>query len=111
MGKYAKWIGGGLGWFLGGPLGALFGYFVGSAFDRPAVSYTETSYRGRTYRTTAGDFSLSLLVLVSAVMKADGRVVKAELDYVKTFFRTQFGEETAQEAIHMLRDILKKDIP
>ncbi len=111
MGKYAKWIGGGLGWFLGGPLGALFGYFVGSVFDRPADSSAETLYRGRTYRTTAGDFSMSLLVLVSAVMKADGKVVKSELDYVKAFFRNQFGEETAKEAIHMLRDMLKQDIP
>ena len=29
---------------------------------------------------------MSLLVLVAAVMKADGKVVKSELDYVKQFF-------------------------
>ena len=111
MGKYAKWVGGGLGWFLGGPLGALAGYFVGSMFDQPSASTTQTLYRGRNYNTTAGDFAMSLIVLVAAVMKADGRIVKAELDYVKSFFIRQFGEETAREAVKMLRDILKKQIP
>jgi DnaJ like chaperone protein len=54
---------------------------------------------------------MSLLVLVAAVMKADGRVVKAELDYVKQFFIRQFGDETAAEALQLLRDLLKQDIP
>ena len=111
MGKYAKWIGGGLGWFMGGPLGAIAGYFIGSIFDTPGASTTRTSYRGRTYTTTAGDFAMSLIVLVAAVMKADGKIVKSELDFVKDWFRRQFGEDTASEAILMLRDMLKKDIP
>ena len=111
MGKYAKWIGGGLGWFMGGPLGALAGYFIGSMFEAPGESTTRTRYRGRTYRTTAGDFAMSLLVLVAAVMKADGKVVKSELDFVKDWFKRQFGEDTASEAMLMLRDMLKKDIP
>jgi len=111
MGKYSKWIGGGLGWFLGGPLGAVFGYLVGSMVDNTRITAQETTYRGRTYRTTAGDFAMSLLVLVSAVMKADGKVVKSELDYVKAFFVKQFGEDTAREAVVMLRDMLKQNVP
>ncbi len=111
MGKYSKWIGGGLGWFLGGPLGALLGFAIGSAFDGPGKSPYTTRYRGQGYRTTAGDFSLSLIVLVAAVMKADGKVVRSELDYVRNFFVKQFGSETAGEALHMLRDLLKQDIP
>ncbi|MDT8401195.1 MAG: TerB family tellurite resistance protein [Bacteroidales bacterium] len=111
MGKYAKWIGGGLGWFLGGPLGALLGFAAGSIFDGKSQQATTTNYRGRDYRTTAGDFGLSLIVLVAAVMKADGKVVKSELDFVRNFFRNQFGEETAGEALLMLRDLLKQNIP
>jgi DnaJ like chaperone protein len=111
MGKYAKWIGGGLGWFFGGPLGALLGFAVGSVFDGPRQSATTASFRGQKYNTTAGDFALSLIVLIAAVMKADGKVVKSVLDYVKNFFRNQFGSETANEALLMLRDLLKQDIP
>jgi DnaJ like chaperone protein len=44
-------------------------------------------------------------------MKVDGKVVKSELDYVKQFFVRQFGHESAKEALVMLRDLLKQDIP
>ena len=54
---------------------------------------------------------MSLLVLVAAVMKADGKVVKSELDYVKQFFVRQFGQESAKQALLMLKDILKQEIP
>ncbi len=54
---------------------------------------------------------MSLLVLVAAVMKADGKVVKSELDYVKQFFVRQFGRESAKQALLMLKDILKQEIP
>lgn len=111
MGKYAKWVGGGLGWFVGGPLGALLGFAMGSMFDGPRKNEQTNNYRGRAYKTTAGDFALSLIVLIAAVMKADGKVVRSELDYVKNFFRTQFGADTAGEALVMLRDLLKQDIP
>lgn len=111
MARYSRWIGGGLGWFLGGPLGALFGFMVGSMFDGPQVSQEKTRYRGRSYTTTTGDFMMSLLVLVSAIMKADGKVVRSELDYVKAFFVKQFGEQAATEAVKMLRDMLKQTVP
>jgi DnaJ like chaperone protein len=62
-------------------------------------------------RTTPGDFGMSLLVLIAAVMKADGKVLKSELDYVQRFFVAQFGSESAREASVMLRDLLKRDIP
>jgi DnaJ like chaperone protein len=54
---------------------------------------------------------MSLLVLVAAMMKADGKVVKSELDFVKQFLVRQFGQEAAGEAVIMLRDILKQQIP
>jgi len=108
MGSAGKWIGGGLGFITGGPLGALLGFMIGSVIDGTTV-HTRVTRSGA--GTTQGAFGMSLLVLVAAVMKADGKVVKAELDYVKNFFLQQFGPSTATEALHMLRDILKKDIP
>jgi DnaJ like chaperone protein len=109
MGQFGKWIGGGLGFVMGGPLGAVLGFLVGSMVDNTTVQtsrYT-TSVQG----TASGDFGMSLLVLVAAMMKADGKVVKSELDYVKQFFIRQFGQSSAREALLMLKDILKKDIP
>lgn len=109
MSSFAKWLGGGLGWVLGGPIGGLLGFLVGSAVDSASsVSYKST---GSSTSTARGDFGLSLLVLVAAVMKADGKVVKSELDYVKQFFVRQFGPEAARQATVMLRDLLKQDIP
>ncbi|HPI69342.1 MAG TPA: TerB family tellurite resistance protein [Bacteroidales bacterium] len=109
MGKFGKWIGGGLGWVMGGPIGGLLGFLVGSLVDNTTVSVGSLSEGVR--RTTPGAFGVSLLVLMAAVMKADGKVVKSELDYVKDFLIRQFGKDTAAEATIMLRDILKQEIP
>ena len=53
---------------------------------------------------------MSLLVLSAAVMKADQKVVKSELEYVRNFFITQFGSDEGTRLISMLREILKQDI-
>ena len=103
--NYGKWIGGGLGWAFGGPLGAIIGFALGSAFGNN--SNTEEYIGGTTQQR---DFNVSLLVLSAAVMKADGSVKKSELDYVKRFFLTNFGQERAEKYILMLREILKQDI-
>lgn len=109
MGSFAKWIGGGLGFVMGGPLGAVLGFLVGSVVDNTTIH--TSGYNPEGERTAPGDFGMSLLVLVAAMMKADGRIVKSELDFVKHFFVRQFGEATAKEALRMLKDILKQDIP
>ena len=109
MGIFGKWLGGGLGFVMGGPIGGLLGFLVGSVIDSTTV-HTST-YATGTVRTTQGDFGMSLLVLVAAVMKADGKVVKSELDYVKQFFIRQFGKESAKQALLMLKDIIKQEIP
>jgi len=111
MGKFAKWIGGGLGFVFGGPIGGLLGFFLGSVVDSSTVTWEQTGNRGTIYRTTPGDFGMSLIVLIAAVMKADGKVLKSELDYVKQFFISQFGADTAREALQMLKDLLQKEIP
>jgi DnaJ like chaperone protein len=109
MGMFGKWLGGGLGFVMGGPIGGLLGFLVGSVID--GATQDSSAYTSRPARITQGDFSMSLLVLVAAVMKADGKVVKSELDYVKQFFVRQFGQESAKEAVLMLKDIIKQDIP
>lgn len=107
MAKFGKWIGGGLGWAFGGPIGGLIGFVVGSLFD--GASYSEQTVKSK--HTTKGGYVMSLLVLAAAVMKADGKVLKSELNYIKSFLVQNFGEASAQEAVKMLRDLLKQTIP
>ena len=109
MGRFGKWLGGGLGFVMGGPIGGLLGFLVGSMVDSTTIQ--TSTYSPGQVRTTQGDFGVSLLVLIAAVMKADGKVVKSELDYVKQFFLRQFGRESAAGASIMLRDLLKQNIP
>ena len=86
MAKYGKWIGAGLGLALGGPLGALFGLFIGSMFDNiQTIAIPSDGGPIPPGQTGRGDFTFSLTVLATAVMKADGRIMRSELDYVKTF--------------------------
>jgi DnaJ like chaperone protein len=109
MGMFGKWLGGGLGFVMGGPIGGMMGFLVGSMID--STTQVSTTYSTRHHSTAQGDFTMSLLVLMAAVMKADGKVVKSELDYVRQFFVRQFGQESAKEALLMLKDIIKQDIP
>jgi DnaJ like chaperone protein len=105
--KFGKWIGGGLGWAFFGPIGALLGFALGAAVDNISITSLQTSHSP----TQQGDFIASLLVLTAAVMKADGKILKSELDYVKRTFMVQFPEEQASQYMLMLRDILKQEIP
>lgn len=100
--SYAKWIGGGLGWAFGGPIGGILGFMVGSMFQGG-------SNNAQYGRTQTGDFSLSLLILTAAVMKADGSVRRSELDYVKRFLENNFGVARSLEYIKMLGELLKQD--
>jgi DnaJ like chaperone protein len=107
MGNFAKWIGGGLGWAFGGPIGALIGFAVGSMLGGTEIS---TSRSVGTSRTTEGDFKMSLLVLMACIMKADGRIDKAELAVVKKFLVSNFGEQGALEALPILKNLLDQQI-
>lgn len=112
MSNYGKLIGAGLGWALGGPIGALIGFIAGTFLDNTTViathSYDEEIPR---HHTRKGDFAMSLLVLSAAVMKADGKILKSELEYVKRFFVRQFGVSQTKEMLGILKEILLKNIP
>jgi DnaJ like chaperone protein len=101
--RYAKWIGGGLGWAFGGPIGGILGFIFGTMVD--GMQSGQFEYKP----TQIGDFSVSLLVLSAAVMRADEKIMKSELDYVRNFFIHNFGVETANQRIQMLQEILKQE--
>ena len=118
MRGWAKWIGALLGFSFFGFWGALIGYFIGAMFDTRAKfewdeAYTndESYSAGQAYRRSgSGDFAASLLVLTAAVMRADGRVLKSELNYVKQFYIRQFGEQKTKEQLRVLKELVKQDV-
>lgn len=105
--SFGKWIGGGLGWALGGPIGGILGFVFGSIFD--SMNSGEYEHKGFT-PTQEGDFKVSLLVLIAAIMKADGKILKSELNYVKSFLLRQFGETEAERLLLLLREILRQNL-
>ena len=120
---YAKWIGGAVGWALGGPIGGVMGYWLGKMFSDDSLAMDggmpggagyagsgRAQARTRTRPTQAGDFALSMVVLSAAVMQADNRVLKSELDYVKSFFKTNFGQAQAEQLTLALREALKNQV-
>jgi DnaJ like chaperone protein len=108
---FGKWIGSGLGWTMGGPIGALAGFVLGTLFDLSEKQDTSVKTLQTGGQTTPNDYLFSLLVLVSAVLKADGIIMKSELNYVKEFFKVNFGVEGAQNALKILKDLTKQQIP
>ena len=110
---YNKWIAGGLGWALGGPIGAVIGIAIGAIIDhlQQGMVVHDPSRTPPPHITTAGDLAMSLVVLVAAMMKADGKITHRELDHVRRFFVAQFGVAHAKELLIVLRDVVKQDIP
>lgn len=115
-----RWILGGLGFVLGGPIGTVIGFVIGSFVDAvadgiqalPSGSESTGPQAGKSSskHVTEGDISVSLLVLIACVMKADGRVLKSEVNYIKPFLLKTYGEEGGKEALQILKRLLEQDI-
>ncbi len=95
-----KFIGAIIGFFLLGRnfLAAFLGFLVGSFIDNFGTVKSKGgsaddifNYYKQHSTSGSGDFANMLIALSAAVMRADGKIIKAELDYVKSFFSQQFG--------------------
>ena len=107
-----KLLWGGLGWVVAGPIGAILGYAYGSMSSN--TNFQKSHWTGQTTHsspTRHGDFVISVLVLLAKVMKADGKLLRSELDYVKKFLKTQFGINQTKELMLIFKDILEQDYP
>ncbi|WP_299097988.1 TerB family tellurite resistance protein [uncultured Winogradskyella sp.] len=128
--SFAKWIGGALGWSFGGPIGAIIGLAIGSFVDNlkigetPLLGDRQTGQQRGTYRKTpnygkrtssrpqtqSGDFEVSLLILASIVIKADGKQDQRELDFVRQQFTNMYGKDRANKAFELFKRITKQNI-
>ena len=96
-----KWLGGFIGFMAGGPLGALAGLVLGSIFDVMTEKGTDdTSSRVHSQQQSINgqrnSFLFSLLVLASYIIKADGKIMHSEMELVRKFLRTNFGEAAVE---------------
>lgn len=98
--------------FMGSIFGGVVGWWFmgGSKNQKRNQSSSGNPYDFYRQRVVQSDFSTSLLLLSASVMKADGKVLKSELDYVKTFFIRQFGDAATARLMLSLREILKSNI-
>lgn len=120
-----KWIGGVLGFMLYPPLGAFAGYFIGSIIDGLTESGSEDTYdysgNGNSGYGYGGygqqgyspfdegqrnSFFFSMLVLASYIIKSDGKVMHSEMEYVRAFLRSNFGEAAAQQGNQIILRLL-----
>ncbi len=107
LGKKILWSG--LGWALGGPIGAILGYAFAKLSEQAPQKYRSTRQRRTIPRTSTRDFMASLLVLLASVMKADDQLLRSELDYVKRFLLNQFNKDDANNYIILYKEILKQE--
>ena len=110
--------------------GAILGFFIGSGIDnyqrisgqfkaqagRDGRSFTQEDifnyYQQRTSAASGNDVPTMLIALSAAVMKADGKVLKSELNYVKAFFAQQFGPQfNAQHLATLKKFVDSGNIP
>lgn len=94
--------------------GAIIGFIIGSAIDAFLSGKIKVSAGGENvfdyYRQHAAqpheDFATMLMALSAEVMKADGKTVRAELDYIKDFFGRQFGPQFTRSHLQVLKHFL-----
>ena len=117
MSKFSKWLGAGLGFTFGGPIGAIIGFALGSVVDgfsledfNTAKKEFEEGNNSSYNQTQSGDFEMSLLVLASIIIKADGKIDQRELDFVRSQFIGMYGKERANNAFKLFKGIVKKQI-
>lgn len=110
--------------FRGSFFGAILGFLIGSGIDN--YQNLKAQFRaqggangagGRAFspedlfnyyqqRSQTNDVPTMLMALSAAVMKADGKVLKAELNYVKSFFAQQFGPHFNSQHLQTLKQFL-----
>ncbi len=107
----AKWIGGLLGWVVFGPIGGLVGFIIGSIADSGSQTPQRApGAKGYSPGEQRNSFLVSLLVLSSAVIKADGRVHPAEMERVRSFIRSNFGENAVAQAMRILEGLNRQQV-
>ena len=95
-----------LGFVIGGPIGAIIGYFLGVFIEKSQIDI-----RKKAEQSTRDAFFLSLSGLAAEVIKIDGVVSKAEVLFAKEFFIREFGPATADRMMKRLKIFVSEKVP
>lgn len=111
--KFGKWIGGIMGFMAMGPLGALAGFALGSMFDNAQDAFNgENGNTGNNasdaYMGQRNSFLFSMLVLASYIIRADGKIMHSEMEFVRRFLRVNFGEEAVNQGEQILLNLFEQ---
>ena len=107
--KIGKWIGGLVGFMTMGPLGALAGFALGSLLDNSTDTVTEDGTQDSDpYAGQRNSFLFSLLVMASYIIRADGRIMHSEMEFVRRFLRVNFGEAAVSEGEQILLNLFEQ---
>ena len=100
---------------------AVVAYLIASVFEKANVQQKKGQGRQTNggfaqdpfefYRQSSSKYDIPtmLMALSAVVMKADGKVLKAELDYVKQFFSQQLGNQFSSRHLQVLKQFLDSD--
>lgn len=111
---YGKWIGGIMGFMTMGPLGALAGFAIGSLFDKSVTAQEEmdggyeSTAQEDVYTGQRNSFLFSMLVMASYIIRADGRIMHSEMEFVRQFLRVNFGEASVSEGERILLNLFEQ---
>ena len=117
MSNFSKWLGDGIGFTFGGPIGAILGFvaatvvdkFTNEDFVKEQQNY-QKDFQQKRAQTLSGDFEISLLILASVVIKADGKVDERELNFVRSQFVGMYGKDRANKAFQLFKGMMKKQV-
>ena len=117
MSNFSKWLGACIGFTFGGPIGAILGFvaatvvdkFTNEDFVKEQQNY-QKDFQQKRAQTLSGDFEISLLILASVVIKADGKVDERELNYVRSQFVGMYGKDRANKAFQLFKGMMKKQV-
>ena len=122
---YIPFIIGGIGFVFWGLKGALIGAAIGGVisgfwylFAKQTAEFNASKQEHKTSSQTSTGNNISpallmkfrILALIASVMKADGVILKSEVDSIKPFLLKHYGVEGGREALQILKHLLDTSI-
>ncbi len=101
---YRKWLGAGLGWVVGGPVGGLLGFFAGREFDDQLEQTPQ-----KTEDISLSDIQLHLIVIIAHLARIRNQIDLPYLERCRKLFSEYFGPEEAQQTFSVFNHCLQKE--